>query len=133
LKKKILVKTDDPVNKQLYLTVTGKVETVVDITPKTVSLRGVPGDVLQTMVTITPVEKYDFSILELNQKFNTDIKAQLIKPEKDNSSWQVKISSTSQIADDFYDVITLKTDSKYKPTLKIRVYAIYLKKDNKKS
>jgi len=133
LKKKILVKTDDPGNKQFYLTVTGKVETVVDITPRTVSLRGVSGDVLEAIVTITPADKYGFSILELKQKFNTDIKAQLIKPEKEKSSWQVKISSTSQKADDFYEVITLKTDSKYKPTLTIRVYAIYLKKDNKKS
>ena len=133
MKKKILVKTDDPGNERFYLTVTGKVEAVVNITPRTVSLSGAPGDVLEALVTITPAEKYGFSILELKQKFNTDIKAQLIKPEKGNSAWQVKISSTSQKADDFYDVITLKTDSQYKPTLTIRVYAIYLKKDNKKS
>jgi predicted HNH restriction endonuclease len=133
LKKKILVKTDDPDKKQFNLVVTGKVETVVDIMPRTVSLSGAPGDVLEARVTITPAEKYGFSILELTQKFNTNIKAQLIKPDIGNQAWQVKISSTSQKTETLYDVITLKTDSKYKPTLKIRVYATYFKKDKTKS
>ncbi|MCP3942269.1 MAG: hypothetical protein GY710_12385 [Desulfobacteraceae bacterium] len=107
--------------------VTGKVEKVVDITPRTVSLTGAPGDVLEAMVTITPADKYKFSILELDQKYKTNIKADLVKPAKGNLSWQVKIIANSQKADDLYDIITLKTDSKYKPVLKIRVYAIYLK------
>lgn len=110
---------------------TGTVDAVVEITSRTVSLRGAPGDVLEAMVTITPMDKYKFSILGLDQKFNTQIKAALIKPDmvtpgKKNSAWQVKITSTSQKADDLYDIITLKTDSKYKPKITIRVYAIYL-------
>lgn len=113
--------------------VTGKVENVVDITPSTVSMSGVPGEVLESTVTIMPADKYNFSILELEQKFNTQIKAQLIKPANKNLPWQVKITSTSEKADDLYDIITLKTDSKYKPTLKIRVYAIYLKDEKTKS
>ena len=112
---------------------TGKVENVVDITPRTVSLSGTPGEVLEAMVTITPRDKYRFSILGLEQKFNTQIKAQLVKPGTENLAWQVKITSTSQKADDLYDIITLKTDSKYKPTLKIRVYAIYLKDEKTNS
>jgi len=103
------------------------VESVVDITPHTVSLSGAPGDVLESVVTVTPREKYKFSILGLDLKFNTQIKAALVKPVQGDSAWQVKISATSQKAGNLYDVITLKTDSKYKPTLKIRVYAIYLK------
>ena len=122
-----MVKTDDPNKKQFNLVVTGNVENVVDITPRTVSLTGAPGEVLEAMVTITPRDKYKFAILGLEQKFNTQIKAQLVKPVKGDSAWQVKIKTTSQKADDLYDIITLKTDSKYKPTLKIRVYAIYLK------
>lgn len=112
---------------------TGKVENVVEITPRTVSLSGAPGEVLEAIVTITPKDKYKFTILGLEQKFNTQIKAQLVKPVQGDLAWQVKITTTSQKADDLYDIITLKTDSKYKPTLKIRVYAIYLKKDKTKS
>ena len=110
--------------------VTGRVESVVEITPRTVSLSGAPGEVLEAVVTVTPSDKYKFSILEMEQKFNTQIKAQLVKLEG-NSAWQVKITTSSQKADDLYDIITLKTDSKYKPILKIRVYAIYLKEKNK--
>ena len=141
---------------------------MVEITPRTVSLSGAPGDVLEAMVTITPMDKYKFSILGLDQKYNTQIKATLVKPDmvkpdmvtpdmvtpdmvtpdmvtpdmvtpdmvkpgKKNSAWQVKITSTSQKADDFYDIITLKTDSKYKPKLTIRVYAIYLAEEKPKS
>ncbi len=108
-------------------------ENVAEITPRTVRLSGVPGEVLEAMVTITPSDKYKFSIIGLEQKFNTQVKAQLVKPSKVNSTWQVKITTSSQKADDLYDIITLKTDSKYKPTLKIRVYAIYLKAEKNNS
>ena len=111
--------------------VTGKVDAVVEITPETVSLSGAPGDTLEALVTITPMDKYHFSISGLEQKLNTQIKAQLIEPAKGSLVWQVKITSTSPKADDLYDIITLTTDSKYKPTIKIRVYAIYLKDETK--
>lgn len=122
---------------------TGTVDPVVDITPRTVSMSGAPGEMLEATVTITPMDKYRFSILELEQKFNTQIKATLVPPDmvapdmkksgKENAVWQVKITSTSQKAEDLYDIITLKTDSKYKPKLTIRVYAIYLADEKTKS
>jgi len=125
--KQILVKTDDPNKGQFNLVVTGPVENVVDITPPMVNLTGTPGKVLEAEVVITPVEKYKFSILGLEQKFNTHIKAQLVNPDTGTAAWKVKISSTSEKVDDFYDIITLKTDSKYKPLIQIKVYAIYIK------
>lgn len=131
--KQILVKTDDPNKGQFNLVVTGPVENVVDINPPTVSLSGAPGKVLEAEVVITPAEKYGFSILGLEQKFNTNIKAQLVKPEAGTANWKVKISSTSQKPDNFYDIITLKTDSKYKPLIQIKVYAIYLKETSTNS
>lgn len=124
------------------------VDAVAEITPRTVSLSGSPGDVLEAMVTITPMDKYKFSILGLDQKYNTQIKATLVRPDmvnqdmvnqdmgkpgKKKSAWQVKVTSTSQKADDFYDIITLKTDSKYKPKITIRVYAIYFAEEKPKS
>ena len=114
------------------------VDAVVDISPRTVSLSGSPGDVLEAVVTITPMEKYNFSIVGIDQKFNTQIKATLVPPEpvkpgNKNPVWQVKITSTSEKAGDLYDIITLKTDSKYTPKLTIRVYAIYLEDEKTKS
>ncbi len=128
MNKRILVHTDDPQNKKFYLTVVGKVDPVVKITPGTVSLSGVPGEELSAVVTITPAEKYDFKILEMKQKFNTQIKAELVPPKEGSRDWQVRVKTQSDKADDLYDIITLKTDSPFKPKLKIRVYAIYFDK-----
>lgn len=128
MKKVILVKTDDPEKRKFNLIVTGPVEKVVEINPVSVFLDGNPGDTLESIVTITPSEKYKFSILGIEQKINTNIKAQLIDPKPDEKFWQIKIKSTSDKADDFYDVLTLKTDSQYRPTLTIRVYAVFFEK-----
>ncbi len=133
MKKTILVKTDDPGKKKFNLVVTGLVEKVVEINPVSVYLDGTPGETLESIVTITPSEKYKFSILGMEQKINTRIKAQLMEPKGDEKFWQIKIKSTSDKADDLYDVLTLKTDSQYRPILTIRVYAIFLKKQESKS
>jgi len=133
MKKVILVKTDDPEKKKFNLVVTGQVEKIVEIDPLSVYLDGSPGDTLKAVVNITPSEKYSFLILGMEQKFNTKIKARLIEPKGDDKSWQIKIKSTSDTAADVYDVLTLKTDSQYKPKLTIRVYASFLKKQEPKS
>ena len=131
--KKIKVKSDDPENRQFDLVITGKVDHIVKIVPSTVSLSGTPGQELKAIVTITPAEKYGFSILELSQKIDTQIQAELIRPKPGSKDWQVQIKASSDKADDLYDIITLKTDSPYKPKLKIRVYAIYMDDSGKKS
>lgn len=133
MQKTIQVKTDDPDKNQFNLVVKGPVEKVVDISPATVHMTGEPGQTLETIVTITPSEKYKFSILGMEQKINTRIKAELIETGPGENSWQVKIKSTSDKADDLYDVVTLSTDSEYKPKLTIRVYAIFQKKQEPKS
>jgi len=128
MNKKILVKTDDPGNKQFYLTITGKVNAIVEIKPSVVSLSGVPGESLESMVTIIPAKNYPLNITEMVQKFNTNIKAELLAPEQGKREWRIRIKSFSNKADDFYDIITLKTDNPLKPRLKVRVYAIYFDK-----
>ncbi len=133
MNKKILVKTDDPANAQFHLTITGKVDRIVEIKPSVVSLSGVPGESMESMVTIIPAENHDFNIIEMVQKFNTNIKAQLLAPEQGKREWRIRINSFSDKADDFYDIITLKTDSPLKPKLTVRVYAIYLDKTAKDS
>lgn len=131
--KTTLVRTDDPGNKVFNLVVTGLVEKIADISPESVYLTGNPGDTLASVVTITPAEKYKFSILGMEQNKDSKIQAELVKPSQDKSSWQIKINSTSDKANDFYDVLVLKTDSQYSPTLTIRVYATFIQKQEKKT
>jgi len=128
MKKATLVQTDDPEKSKFKITVTGAVERVVTIKPKSVYLQGNQGDTLETMIEITPSQKYQFSILGLKQKKNTDIKASLIAPEGDKKSWQIRVKAESDKAGQFYDLLTLKTDSKYKPSLVIRVNAKFIAK-----
>jgi hypothetical protein len=128
MKKTTLVRTDDPEKSRLTVTVTGKVDQVVTISPKRVYLQGNQGDTLETMVEITPSQKYQFSILGLKQKNNTNIKASLIAPEGDKKSWRIRVKAESDKAGQLSDLLTLKTDSKYRPSLAIRVYAKFIEK-----
>jgi hypothetical protein len=127
MKKVIWVKTDDPDNRKFNLVVTGPVEKVADIDPKTIYLNGNAGDKLQAVVKITPSEKYPFSIIGIEKiSHNPRIQARLIDGSKDgNKSWQVEITSFSDKEDSFYRIVPLKTDSRYAPRLLIRVYAVF--------
>jgi hypothetical protein len=133
MKKVIVVKTDDPEKRKFNLVVSGPVEKIVEIYPKSVHLDGIPGETLEAVVKITPSEKYQFSITGIEQGGNPGIKARLIESKGDEKFWQVKIQSTSDRVQNLYDVVTLKTDSPYKSKLVIRVYAIFLKKTAPKS
>ena len=128
MKKVTLVKTDDPEKPKLTLTVTGAVIKVVQIEPRSIHLKGNPGDVLETIVKVTPLEKYKFSILGIEQQANTKIKASLIAPKKDEQSWQIKVNVSSDKPEQLYDKFVLKTDSKYRPSIVIRAYAIFYEK-----
>ncbi len=127
MSKSIKVATDDPANAKFTLVFKGQVDSVVKIRPATVKLNGKPGEELEKVVTITPSEKYHFSVTGIEQKFKQNITARLISPDSEDKPWQVMVKANSDKADDLYEVITVKTDSKYKPSLKIRVYAIFAK------
>ena len=133
MKKVIQVKTDDPGKKKFNLVVTGPVEKIVDISPGSVFLNGNPGDTLEAVVNITPYEKYPFSILGIETRGNAGIKPVLVAPVEEKKTWKVKIKCTSDKAQNLYDVLTLKTDSPYKPKLIIRVHAIFSDKKALKS
>ena len=77
------------------------------------------------MVNIEPEPGYDLNIISLKQKFNKQIKAELVRPAQGQRNWQVKVSCHSDQSADLYDFITLRTDNPDKPVIKIRVYAIY--------
>ncbi len=113
------------------MTISGQVVSVAQIKPRTtVRMSGAPGDTLESVVTITPAEKYNFSITGITQRQNQNITAELIKPGENDRTWKVKFKSTSQTAQDLFDVFTLKTDSSYKPQIVIRAYVSFRDKNN---
>ncbi len=128
MKKVTKVETDDPEKARFTVTVTGPVEKIATIKPSSVYLEGLPGNTLETTIKITPMEKYKFSILGVEQKVNTNIKASIIAPKKDEKSWKVKVKAISDKPGEVYDLLTFKTDSKYMPSLYIKVYAQFIEK-----
>ncbi len=128
MKKVTKVKTDDPARAVFTVTVTGPVEKIAKIEPTSVFLEGLPGNTLETIIKITPAKKYKFSILGVDQKVNTNIQTSLIAPKEDGKPWQVKVKASSDKPGQVYDLLTFKTDLKYKPLLSIRVYANFIEK-----
>jgi len=123
--KNILVKTDDPENKKIYLKIAGKIREIIKISPSTVNLSGAPGQTLSEVVTIEPVQKDELKILGMTLKYNKQIKAELIKPDQGEKNWQVRVSCYSDRSGDIYDFITLTTDNPNKLHLRISVYAFF--------
>lgn len=128
MKKTIRVKTDDPDKPQFNLVIQGDVDAVAKISTQRLVLNGTAGEELESRVTITPGEKYPFSILGMTQRFNTKVRAGFARAPGDAPAWQVTVKALSMEPDELFEVITLKTDSPYKPEIKIRVYATVLAK-----
>lgn len=124
--KSIIVKTNDPTRRKFNLTVTGPVEKVVDVFPKKVNLVGTPGQQLSEVITITPSEKYPFSILSLEQLPDSGVSATLVEPSKDNPSWRIHLAANAPLVTNLYDKLTVHTDSKYRPVLQIRVSVYFV-------
>ena len=124
--KTILVKTNDPQHNTFNLVVAGQVDLLAEIKPQAVYLNGKAGDTLESVVSITPSEKYAFTILGMEKKNNSQIEATLIPPKKQSKVWQIKIKCRSDKAKDLFDELILKTDSKYVPSLGIRVSALFI-------
>jgi len=126
--KTIEVKTNDPGRRALNLVVTGQVDRIAEISPPSVYLNGKAGESLEAVVTITPSEKYAFTLLGLEKRNKSRIEAILIQPGKEGRTWQIKIKCRSDKAEDLYDELILKTDSPYVPSLGIRVSVVFLEK-----
>ena len=125
--KHVLVETNDPGTKKFTLTVSGTVERVATIKPQAVYMHGRPGQTLESVITITPSEKYMFSILSMTQNPNSPVRATLQAPEEENGTWRVSIRVDSDREGNIFDNLVFKTDSAHKPQFRIRVAALFHK------
>lgn len=105
---------------------TGKVERVAHVTPRSIVWEGKVDEVLDTNIMITPSEKYPFSIIEMKQRPDSKIVVKLVEPEKTGQPWQVNVKCSSETADSYYDSLVLKTDSPYMKKISVRVYATFI-------
>ena len=86
-------------------------------------LRGIAGEQLKRKVTIIPVEKYPFKILKVRAQNGKNIRFEL-QEEKSQKGQRYALIVENQRPQKgrYFDSITLETDSKIRPTLKVRVY-----------
>jgi hypothetical protein len=96
-------------------------------------LRGFTGEPIQTKVTIIPEEKYPFKIQKVRARDGRNIRFRL---EEENSEegprYALIVENQSAQKGRYFDVITLETDSKIRPTLDVRVYGDLMPRPEKK-
>jgi len=123
MKKTANVYTNDKSRPQQDLVISGQVEDFATIRPQHVSLRGQVGDSIKEMVSIIPEKKYPFKIIEAKAQSGTNISIQLDQVTKSNGpAYELKVENTSRKSGRYYDTIILKTDSKIRPELSLKVY-----------
>jgi hypothetical protein len=123
MQKKANVYMNDSVHPQQDLVISGQVENFAAIHPQHISLRGQAGDSITGTVSIIPDKKYPFKILEAKAQSGKNISVQLNEIKNANgAAYQLKIENISQDSGRYYDTVVLKTDSKIKPELDVKVY-----------
>ena len=119
------VYTNDPQKPQVRLEVFGKVNGYMSVAPNYVRLTGQVGQLLSQKVKITPIKGYPFTITEVKAQRGGDLRLEL-KPlgaDPSKEGYELVVQNERQEAGNYRDVITVKTDSKKKPTITIPVYA----------
>ena len=104
--------------------ITGFVEKFVTISPERIKLTGEPQTPIQSIVSITPEDKYPFKILEVTAKNGKNIRQSFQETEisKGKKGYVLTVENTKKETGRYFDTITLKTDSKIQPEIDITVY-----------
>ncbi len=122
--------TDDPAHRTIKFRISGKVKKFAIIKPNRIRLIGSPGEKLQDIVTITPAGEYKFSIIGKTVLSGKYINIDLRRPDPAKPVWKLTITNKRKNPGRYFDIITLKTDSKIKPFIAIRVFGYLFQKNN---
>ncbi len=114
--------TNDPKNEKIPLTITGTVEKFAEITPKRIVLRGTEGQTVNKTLTIVPIGKYPFKIVETRAKTGKNISFKLDEIKKaDKTEYLLTVENLKKDKGSYHDTIFLTTDSKVRPEIDIPV------------
>ena len=97
---------------------------IASIKPRRFTLRGPAGETLKESVKIIPNGKYPFSITEVKPRDGKNIKCNLKEVEESGKKiYVLTVENLKEEKGRYYDMINLKTDSKYLPEIRISVSA----------
>ncbi len=123
MSKTATVYTNDKKRPQIKLTISGLVEKFVIVKPKVVRLNGRSGEPLKSSVTITPREKYPFKIIKSEAKKGLNIRFKLEEVKKEKvTEYLLTVENVMNKKGRYFDTVSLKTDSKIRPEIQIKVY-----------
>ena len=97
---------------------------IASIKPRSLTLTGSAGKPVKGLVKIIPNDKYPFSITEVKPRDGKNIKCGL--KEVEDSGKKIYVLTVENLKKEkgrYYDMINLKTDSKYLPEIRISVSA----------
>lgn len=115
--------TNDPQQPKVDLTVVGGVKGFLQISPRYVRLVGAKGKDLQQTVKIVPEKDYPFKITEvdINKAKDFEYKLEPLGKNPSKEGYQLVVRNTRTEKGAYRGHITIKTDLKEKPTLRIPV------------
>ncbi len=125
LRRNFRVYTNDPSAPQVSLVVTGKVKSYIYLSSSYIRFMGKPGQDLRHTVTIKPMHGQTLKIQDVKAREGKHL-AWDLKPKGDDAArygYQLVVRNTMRQAGSYRDLITIKTDSPVRPTLRIPVSA----------
>ena len=98
-------------------------------------MRGYEGKQMVSTVKIIPEEKYPFKIVGSEALFGNNIRHKIeeTKNSKKKTEYVLTVENLKKDKGRYYDTISLKTDSKMRPLIKVRVNGYILDKDRQKN
>jgi len=122
------VESNDPDRRTSSLIFKGHVEKIVTITPAQVRLIGTEGQALTTKVRIVPSKNYPFKLLSVNamdpKLFTVDVKE---VQGKTGQEYELTVKNVTSENGRYSSAISIGTDSKIKPQMRIQV-TLYIRK-----
>jgi hypothetical protein len=105
------------------LTISGRVEKFVTVSPKEVRLYGEAGNPIKATVEIIPEKKYAFRILEARAKYGKDIEFKVQeKKGSQTGAYVLMVENKKTAKGRYWDTVYLKTDSKIQPQINVNVF-----------
>lgn len=123
LNKRFAVHTNDPRMGQVNLKVVGQVKAYVNYSPKFIRFFGQVGQSLSQTIKLIPDKAHPFKIKKVIMREGKHLRYEL-KPlslEKGPAGYLLTVYNTMETVGTYRDDITIETNSKVKPKLKIPV------------
>jgi hypothetical protein len=121
LHKRFHVTTNDPRNQRFALVVKGEIRAYIVLTPSRVRLRGRVGEQVQKTVHIERLKAHPFHVKAIKARDGKHLRFELKEGNPGKDGYRLVVTNTMQKAGSYHDVITIETDSKVKPQLRIPI------------